>query len=175
MFDYFMINYVTNATFFLMFFLTILSYLFAFKSTEKSHRVLGMFLFYIMFTMSLITIILSAILIYNLEKELDKEDINRLVENGYITKDVALIINQNIKSKLIERDNGSKSVNPYSISSITYITVRDAIRDSNRDKAINNKKIKDSEALENAKLKAQEIDDALMEALRKKEANDVDH
>ena len=168
MFDYFMINYVTNATFFLMFFLTILSYLFAFKSTEKSHRVLGTCLFYIMFTMSLITIILSTILIYNLEKELDKEDINRLVENGYITKDVALIINQNIKSKLIERDNGSKSVNQYSI---TYITVRDAIRDSN----INNRKIKDSEAIENAKLKAQEIDDALMEALRKKEANDVDH
>ena len=171
MFDYFMINYVTNATyatFFLMFFLTILSYLFALKSKEKSHQVLGMFLFYLMFTMSLITIILSSILIYNLEKELDKEDINRLVENGYITKDVALIINQNIKSKLIERDNGSKSVNQYSI---TYITVRDAIRDSN----INNRKIKDSEAIENAKLKAQEIDDALMEALRKKEANDVDH
>lgn len=174
MFDYFMINYVSNATFFLMLFLTILSYLFAFKSTEKSHRVLGMILFFIMFTMLSITIILSAILISNLEKELDKEDINRLVENGYITKDVALIINQNIKSKLIEKDNGSTSVNPYSISSITYTTVRDAIRDSNRDKAIDNRKIKDSEALENAKLKAQEIDDALMEALRKKEANDVD-
>ena len=129
MFDYFMINYVSSATFFLMLFLTILSYLFAFKSTEKSHRVLGMILFFIMFTMLSITIILSAILMSNLEKELDKEDINRLVENGYITKDVALIINQNIKSKLIEKDNGSTSVNPYSISSITYTTVRDAIRD----------------------------------------------
>lgn len=57
MFDYFMINYVTNATFFLMFFLTILSYLFALKSKEKSHQVLGMFLFYIMYTISSITII----------------------------------------------------------------------------------------------------------------------
>lgn len=173
MFDHFLINYVGNVLVILLALLTYLLYVAHKESMSKIIRVIGCYFYY---PMVLITISASFILIYQVEKELTNEDVNRLVESGYITDDVALIIQEKMKARLERSGNNFiySSIfieSPESISSITYAKVKSAIAESKSNESNAIKRAKRSKSLEDAKLKAQELERSLNESLGKQKVD----
>lgn len=170
MFDHFLINDVGYMLVISLAFLTYVLYVAYKESMSKIIRFIGCYFYY---PMLLITISASFLLIYQVGKELTNEDLNRLVESGYITDDVALIIQERMKARLERSDNNFTRYSPVSesISSITYASVKSAIAKSKSNELNAIKRAERSKSIEDAKLKAQELELFLNESLRKQKAD----
>ena len=173
MFDYILINWISGLLVASTALATYLTHLVSVKSMSKRIRSASSSLYY---PVILITISVSALYLYQVGKELKIDDVNRLIERGYITDDVALIMQEKIKLRLERREQttivSSLLVeSPESISSVTYLKVKEAISQSKQAKSKEAMRSKDSESMKNAKLKVQELDSVLKEYLKRQKTD----